>query len=230
VIPVELAVAAAYLLAVRQDASDSRVIRIVCSSACALALSLHIGAEAMSLEIGWFSYYMMLLACGFLLPASVVDTLATLVTWPARLLMRQLADFTSEAPNQSATLPTLAIAAAASAVLVAVGYMIDLPGAQSACVLAACAVSVVTVLAIIRKRAAQTRFALLGTAIAAMLMWTAIAKSEVRWDFYRYLGGDLRRRGQPEAALTAYLKGERYAPPGDTRQDKIDELKQELGR
>ena len=60
-------------------------------------------------------------------------------------------------------------------------------------------------------------------------MWGAIAASEARWDFYRFLGGDLYRRGQPEASLEAYLKGERYAPEGKTRKDKIRKIKRELG-
>ena len=70
----------------------------------------------------------------------------------------------------------------------------------------------------------------LGVGAAAVLMWVAIARSEVRWDFYRFLGGDLQRRGEKQAALEAYVRGERYAPPGSSRRDKIKQLQSELGR
>jgi hypothetical protein len=60
-------------------------------------------------------------------------------------------------------------------------------------------------------------------------MWTAIAATDARWDYYRYLGGDLQRRGQSREALDAYLKGERYAPKGSSRRTKIRELQRELG-
>ena len=34
----------------------------------------------------------------------------------------------------------------------------------------------------------------------------------------------------PELAFEAYLKGEGYAPEGQSRQKKIDELREQLGR
>jgi hypothetical protein len=69
-----------------------------------------------------------------------------------------------------------------------------------------------------------------ATVVAAAVMWVAIAASPVRWDFYRYLGGDLARRDEPEGALAAYLHGERYAPPGQSRAEKIQKLRTQLGR
>jgi hypothetical protein len=59
-------------------------------------------------------------------------------------------------------------------------------------------------------------------------MWIAIAQSPVRWDFYRYLGGDLARRGELRPALEAYRKGELYAPKGESRADKIEQIEQRL--
>jgi hypothetical protein len=52
----------------------------------------------------------------------------------------------------------------------------------------------------------------------------------VRWDFYRYLGGDLSRRGEEQAALEAYVRGERYAPPGESRINQIRELRRKLAK
>jgi hypothetical protein len=173
---------------------------------------------------------MLLLACAFLLPGVIVDKLATLVTWPARFVAIQLADFTADKAGASQGAPTLALGLVAAGLVGAVGYLIDLPGAVQVGELCAAWLCAITGLAVWRKRATQVRFPLIATTVAAALMWTAIANSGVRWDFYRYLGGDLRRRAQPEAALRAYEKGERYAPPGQSRQDKIDELKRQLGR
>jgi hypothetical protein len=61
-------------------------------------------------------------------------------------------------------------------------------------------------------------------------MWIAVNVSEVRFDYYRFLGGDLRRREQPEAALDAYIKAERHSPPGKSRQKDIDALKAQLAQ
>ncbi len=228
VIPIELAVALGYLLAVRQDVSPRRGLRVACTCAFGFAMTVHIGAEAMGLEIGWFSYYMMLLACAYLLPGQAVDRLATLITWPARFFATQLE--LEQAPTQQGARQTFGMALGTALVLAAVGHMLDLPGAQAACVIAAGALIALALFATARKQLAELRSAVISSAVAAALMWAAIAVSPVRWDFYRYLGGDLRRRHQPEAALTAYEKGERYAPKGDSRQDKINELKLQLGR
>jgi hypothetical protein len=61
-------------------------------------------------------------------------------------------------------------------------------------------------------------------------MWVAIATSQARWDFYRFLGGDLKTRGEPAAALEAYERGERYAPKGQSRKGQIEALRKQLGR
>ena len=58
-------------------------------------------------------------------------------------------------------------------------------------------------------------------------MWLAIAASPVRWDFYRYLGGDLSRRGELRAALDAYVRGERYAPRARAVRRRSRELRSE---
>jgi Vitamin K-dependent gamma-carboxylase len=233
VIPLELLVAVGYALAGLQDTRRSRWLRTLTLAGFVLAMTLHMGAEALGLEIGWFSYYMMLLGGAYLLPGVVVDWLARVVTWPVQWVSTQLADFTAPGDGESGAqgvAPTLAVAVATALVLGAVGYLLDLPGAIEACALAGLVAVLAAGVAVSRKRAIVARLPLLGTALAGALMWLAIVRSDVRWDFYRYLGGDLRRRAQPEAALEAYERGERYAPPGQSRKDKINELKQQLGR
>ena len=51
-----------YLVSVVQDRARSRWPRIVGAIGFALSVVLHVGAEAMGLEIGWFSSYMLLFA------------------------------------------------------------------------------------------------------------------------------------------------------------------------
>jgi len=68
VIPQELALACCYLVAVHRDRLQSRTADGICTLGFVLAVVLHVGAEAMGLQIGWFSYYMLALACCFLLP------------------------------------------------------------------------------------------------------------------------------------------------------------------
>jgi hypothetical protein len=90
-------------------------------------------------------------------------------------------------------------------------------------------VALVVVAFVCVRRGHDPRRHIVASAVAGMVMWLAIAASPVRWDFYRYLGGDLMRRDEPEAALEAYLRGERYAPPGKSRADKIEQLRERLG-
>jgi hypothetical protein len=227
VIPVELTIAVGYLLAPLQDAKTSRPLRWLTIATAWFALSLHVGAEAMGLEIGWFSYYMLLLACCFLLPGRAVQTLALLVTRPAHWLTSQLNELGSDSASRR-TLETLLTAAAVGVVLTTIGYLLDLPGAAAATIVAAVTLIAITLHGVSRGNARWVRRLALTTGCAGALMWAAIASSEVRWDFYRYLGGDLSRRGLRTEALDAYVKGERYAPRGQTRRDKIDELRRQL--
>jgi len=233
VIPQELFMGCAYLVAVHQDRLRGRWPRVVCMLAFMLAIALHVGAEAMGLEIGWFSYYMLMLAVCFLLPLVVVDRLVTVLTWPARALHRQALQWEAESKPQLGG--NLVLALGGAGVLGLVGKMIDLPGAVSACLLAGAALVAVTLAlsvlpATAAARRADPRRHVIATVMAATMMWLAIAASPVRWEFYRYLGGDLARREDLEGALQAYRRGERYAPAGESRRDRIKEIERELGR
>jgi hypothetical protein len=226
VIPLELLVALGYGIAVVQDSSRSAWPRRAAFLAFWLAVSLHVGAEAMGLEIGWFSYYMLALACAFLLPGPAIETLALFFTLPAQLLAAQL----NEDPRAQRAVELLIAIGGASCVLLSVAYLIDLPGAMGAAGVAVAGLIGVGAFAALRGKAAYLRRLCLATGCAAALMWAAIGCSSVRWDFYRYLGGDLSRRGRSEAALEAFVKGERYAPKGESRRAKIEELRRQLGK
>ena len=72
-------------------------------------------------------------------------------------------------------------------------------------------------------------FAVAAT-VAAGCLWVAVASTDVRFDYYRYLGGDQYRRGELEAALATYQRGERYAKFGQSRKAKIEEIRRKLDR
>jgi hypothetical protein len=230
VIPIELTIAITYFVAVRADSSESRWPRRIALLGWLLAMLLHLGAEAMELEIGWFSYYMMLFGCAFLLPARSVDSLASLITIPANFIRAQLEDVLVAEPGKPNGTVTLAITAAVALMLGTVGRLLDLPGAMPACLIAAGVLALAALATAVRGEPIEVRPFLLGTGAAAALMWASIAFSQARWDFYRFLGGDLKRRGEPAAALEAYERGERYAPKNESRKEQIDGLRKQLGR
>jgi hypothetical protein len=226
VIPVELLIACGYVLSTLQDQTSSRWLRRFVHLTFWLALSLHVGAEILSLDIGWFSDYMILLACCFLLPGPAVESLSLLITRPARLVSTQLADsFAADKPNPT---ETVLVVLGVCALLGAASFLIDLPGSRAMAIAGTVTLLALLISALRRESTAALRRIGLGVGCAATLMWAAIALSDVRWDFYRYLGGDLHRRGQLQAALEAYETGERYAPEGASRRDKIEQIRKRL--
>jgi hypothetical protein len=181
----------------------------------------------MGLEIGWFSYYMLVLAVAFLLPLPVVDRLATLLTWPARAAHRVMHDWDDESAAEPRWLPAL-LAAGAAAILGGIGFLIDLPGALGASAIAGGVLLALTLWRVVHGDRARPKRWTTASLLAAIAMWLAITLSPVRYDFYRYLGGDLKRRDQPAEALQAYARAERYAPEGKSRAKQIRELRQRL--
>lgn len=229
IIPLELLIAAGYALSIVQDRTRSRWLQRYVHAMFWLALSLHIGAEILKLDIGWFSYYMIALACTFLLPGRAIELAGQLLTRPASFLSGHLDELGAGSETRR-TLDTWLMVGAVSGVLFATSYLIDLPGARTTALIASMGLFTLTVVCLFRDRLAAMRQIALSAGCAAALMWTAIALSDVRWDFYRYLAGDLRRRGELRPALDAYVKGERYAPAGSSRKDAIEALRKRLGQ
>jgi hypothetical protein len=163
-----------------------------------------------------------------LLPLHMVDKLATVFTAPARFLTQTLSEW--DADGAPSTAASVGIACGSAALLMLIGKLIDLPGALTACAVAGVALIGATAHAANQRAAGETRRYALAIAVAGFGMWFAIAASDVRFDFYRYLGGDLNRRGELQAALDAYVRGERYAPPDASRAKQIRELRAKLGQ
>jgi len=229
VIPVELGIAVSYALAPYLDDTSRRWPRLFTSGGFVLAISLHVGAELLGLEIGLFSYYMFTLAAACLLPPRVWQWLDSGLSRASQALVSIRAEASAQA--QPGAFETWLLTICAGGTLAAVGAMLDLPGAFSAMCCAVLALCLMVGLAQFRGRAGASHAArnwALTVGFSGLCMWAAIAASEVRWDYYRFLGGDLQRRGETRAALHAYLVGERYAPKGQSRRNRIRELQRQL--
>jgi hypothetical protein len=201
------------------------VLDVIAWIALGLSLSFHLGAEYMGLEIGWFSWYMILLALATFVPAWLLSGIVLLVTWPAREIAQAMD--AKPTPIAGAILAMLS-----GIVLLAVGMTIDLPGAEAACILVGFAGMAFAVVGLIRRdRTADVRAAAVALAIGAAVLAIVVRQTDQRYDYWRFAGGDFRRRGEWAAALDAYTRANRYAPtPEDARTERVEELRERVER
>ncbi len=165
----------------------------------------------------------MLAALTFFMPEAWLERVARGISWPARRLG-------AEARGRLDRREAVALAASTGASAWAfAGTALDLPGAPWAAACAAAAILIAAAAAIARRdNLSGVRNGFAGAA-AAVACLAAVSASNVRFDFYRYLGGDLERQNDLPGAISAFEKAERYAPPGQDRRAKIDELRRRLG-
>lgn len=163
--------------------------------------------------------------------------LVLLLATPVRWLTTALSHARARAPRY---VPLAAVGAGALGVAAA-GYAIDLPGAPTAGMMAACALGAATIVLLVRSDDARAIHPYgVGAGLAALAFFGSIAASEVRYDFYRNVGGDHRRRGELITAYAAYVKANLYAPepcdhpsPSDPPRNRCrqeQELRRELER
>jgi hypothetical protein len=193
------------------------LLSVLASLSLVAALSFHAGAEYIGLQIGWFSYYMIALALVALTPAHWLAAAARVVTAPART--RESGPF----DRIPVLAPVLGLAGAGAAAWA--GVDIDLPGAYPAAVavgLASLALGVATLLRPL-ERAAFGR-ACAALCIGMLACWASMTHGQERYDFYRFAGGDFRRRHEYQRALDDYREANRYAPPGESREDRVHEM------
>jgi hypothetical protein len=228
VIVLELALAVGYGVAVRQDGMRRRWAVAIGAGAWITAMSLHVGAEVIQLRIGWFSYYMIVIACGCLLPERCLTRVVSAVTWPARHWMSAMARWQNAAGAGTRSAATVLLTLAAALLLGLVGTRLDLPGAKGVCVATGAVLCAGAFIASRWRGHVAAQQSAIAAAVAAAVMWGAIAQSSVRYDYYRYLAHDLSTRNELEPALAAYLKAERYAPPGESRRDQIEKLRKKI--
>lgn len=132
-------------------------------------------------------------------------------------------------PGEAAGGGPLATSAIAALLLAAVGWAADLPGAREAAILGAVLLGAGVVAALVRNGHARALHGYaIGTLLGALALAVSIQASDMRWDYWRNVGGDHRRRGEIEEAYVAYVKANRYAPPDDDRRDEEQQMRRIL--
>ena len=225
VIALQWAVAVGYLASLERDARPTRPRIWLASLALFGAFSFHAFAELGDMfDIGWFSFYMLWLSLVLLAPTSWL----TGVCVP---LERARADLEAHGAERAVPswLPALLAVAGALALGLA-GAALDLPGALPVgCLAGAAALGAAFWLRAQRHDRGLWRVAV-AALLSALAMYGSIAWSTARFDYYRRAAGEYLRMGRLETALALYLKAEQYAPAGESRRDKIDEIRSKLGK
>ena len=215
-----------YVAATQRDRMVGRWPGVAVTLAMLAPVGFHLGSEQLSLGIGWFSYYMILVALVFFLASPVLDTFGRGLTFPARWLasawQRRVAG------RGDSPFATIVMGVLVGAAMAALGHVVDLPGAHAAGVIAGVTLVLVVGRAVWHARFGEAHLATACTGLAALLAWTSIAQSEVRFDYYRLVAGAHRRQSHWEAALDAYVKANRYAPAGKDRRDREAEARQQV--
>lgn len=238
-IAIQAVCSATFVLAAFSDAFATRRARGLVSLLLVAPIAFHVSAEAMDLEIGWFSRYMMLIACVALLPDSVIRLPLQLVG-ALRGLTRP-ADAKVDAPGEE-RFARFVFAALAAVLVPVVLSSVDLPGTLGAGIFAA--VFVLGVFAHEERAGKDTADDLpIALAIAGLLAFGCVSyprlglragdtyygveASTVRYDYYRYVAGDFVRREDTASALANYRKALEFAPNDELREatrGKIERL------
>lgn len=185
------------------------------------AIAFHLGAEHMGLEIGWFSYYMIALALVFFLPAQWVGAVVAVVT----AIPREIEATLRERPW--GPVADLGVAMVGAMALAWLGDVARVPGAFGALVLAGGVLLALGVLGMMRPP--LRRFgveAACGAIVVAALASYSLQHTAERFDYFRFAGGDFRRRNEVQAALSAYREALDLAPAEERAriEGRIEEL------
>ena len=204
-IAVQVVTCAGYLVACRVDTIERRWLKLGLLGALVAPISFHIGAElGLSLDIGWFSYYMILVALIYFLPATMLRRASEGFVVARRALTGGF-DRVASAP-----LAPFGIGLVAAFVGLFVGAKVDLPGSHLAGAAFGASVAAAAAWATRRGRGREARAWSTSAVFGLLLMWVSIANSDARFDFYRFVGGEYRRHDEPQLAYDAYVKANRY--------------------
>jgi len=208
VVALEWTVALGYLLNVHRD-DRPRWVSALAWLAFVLAVGFHSSAEViLSLRIGWFTYYMVLIAAAYLLPSRLLHAIAGPALRVAARLGARI-----EALSRERFWRGAAAAVAGALAIALMGLAVDLPGAPAAGAAAALAVLVGALAPRALGRPAASLALGLAGVIAAAAMGTAMAASDARFEYYMSFGRQLERFGQPAEATGLYERAHRYGEP-----------------
>jgi len=221
----QIVIAVAYLVAIRSDASRARWVRPLAWAALVAAVGFHGSLLLFTIEIRWFSYYMIAIAAAFFLPEPPLRGIVGLATVPVRTVAQRVAS----SPRPATGLRTVSVALSASCIVALVGIHLDLPGAIAAGLICGGALAVVGLVAALRDNPERARRVAIAAAAGALALSAAVHVLPVRFQYYLYVVADLQRRGDAGQVLAAYEKAEPYAPRGQSRQRQIEALRSHLG-
>ena len=197
-----------YLAAARCADSTQRWRRMGCMGMWLVSMALHLGIELVGLQIGFFSYYMVLLATVFFFPAKWLIAIGWLCAQPYRHFesySQQLMAARLKGIVGWCLQAILAIALVGFTYLVA--SVANLPGAISACF----SFLLIMVSSILLARAGRQLTArMAATAFAIGALWIALEASYVRFDFYSAFADNLKQMGHLNSATENFEKANLY--------------------
>jgi len=214
-IVVELLLAAGYLLAPWQDRSGKRSVRWFCWACGLLAVGLHLGFELAGLKIGWFSFYMIGLACISFCPEGWLWPLGKVIGAAINQLDQCCGRGEPSAEQAKVSPPWIVAACLAGGILIAAGWWVDLPGALPACLIAAVALLVGLAVGIRERQDILNGRVLAALVLAALVLVLSVFSSGARSQFYTYRLAQLQRRGEFTAAGQVASLAEAYVEEDD---------------
>lgn len=234
VVVTQIVVALGYLVAPLADRREG-VARGIAWVACVAALGFHISAEWLNFQIKWFSYYMVAVALICLGPRAPVVWLSSGLAWLRRRACAPVVEWAGQGER-----PIFVGLPAALAAGVAVAQ-VDLPGTGLLAVGVGVGAAVWVFAAMWRGVPTRGVHGALALVASGICMLGVVSSMQVRWDFYRYAGGDQNRRAPGaetraervemlEDAAAYYRKANAYSPPDDDRREKLREVESKLER
>ena len=179
-------------------------------AAGATAISMHLSFMYMNLWIGWFTYYMFLLAGIFFFPERWLLGLGRWITWPVLWVQAHVA------PHIDRRAGSGFVAAAALLVglgLVGLSLQMDIPGSLATGLIPAVCLLGVTANWIVRGAPTRAVVWLFATSAAGLAMVATIVNSNVRFFYYEDRIDYVIETERRDAALETFARYERYAPP-----------------
>lgn len=202
---VELVIAAGYALVAWLDRRRTAGAACIRVAVLVSAVALHVSFEFAGLKIGWFSWYMLLLAVAYFMPPRWTPAVGEALAAFARPLDRILV----EPPGRLSAHPVNALFPAAVAVgLIAVGYWLDLPGSLWVGALGAAAM-------LVCRQSYKMPQAAPVFLLAGVLMATSVASSNARSQYYSYRLAEMHRQGRTDACRALLARAVKYVRAND---------------
>lgn len=211
VIPLELCLAAIYLLSVWQDNGHRKWLSILCFVGWLLAVGLHLNNEMMNLVIQWFGYYMLLLATILLVPARYL-LIASTVFFVAECWLQDRVEKLLASRKDSliamATTTFLAIL-----ILFAFAFLTLIPGMVVAAAFVGMLLILTVAFGIIVGWNKSVLAVGLTTGASVLAMICAVSQSTLQFDYHALRGKTLMNVGKIRPAKDALEEAQHYPAP-----------------